>query len=81
MTMQAADVLDLADAVRAIERPGVGARVAHLVGSPIERLVALLPARATALVSAAARKAIHGALNLSLRTLAAQAPLARAAPL
>jgi hypothetical protein len=78
--MHAADVLALSDAVRAIERPGVGARIAHLVGSPIERLVGLLPARATALVSAAARKAIHGALNLSLRTLAVHDPLADAAP-
>ena len=80
MTLQAADVLALTDAVRAIERPGIGARIANMVGSPIERLVGLLPARATALITAAARKAIHGALNLSLRTLATHDPLARGAP-
>jgi hypothetical protein len=80
MPMNDADLHALADAIRAIERPGVGARLANLVGSPIERLVELLPARAAALISAAARKAIHGALNLSLRTLATHGPLAHGAP-
>ena len=80
MTMHAADVHALTDAVRAIERPGVGARIANVVGSPIERLVGMLPARASAMISAAARKAIHGALNLSLRTLSTHRPLARGAP-
>ncbi len=70
MTMQAADLLALTDAVRALERPGVGARLAALVGSPIERLIGLLPKRASGLIAAAARRAIDGALRLSLRTLA-----------
>jgi hypothetical protein len=80
MTMHDADAQALSDAVRAIERPSVGARIASVVGSPIERLVGMLPARATALISAAARKAIHGALNLSLRTLATHDPLTKGAP-
>ena len=80
MTLQAADAQALSDAVRALERPGVGARIANLVGSPIERVVGLLPARATSVISAAARKAIHGALNLSLRTLATHDPIARGTP-
>ncbi|MEP6505159.1 MAG: EcsC family protein [Betaproteobacteria bacterium] len=80
MTMHAADALALTDAVRAIERPSVGARIANVVGSPIERLVGLLPARASSLIAAAARKAIHGALNLSLRTLATHDPLAKGVP-
>ena len=80
MTMHAADVHALHDAVRAIERPGVGARIANVVGSPIERLVGMLPARASAMISAAARKAIHGALSLSLRTLATHDPLAQGVP-
>jgi hypothetical protein len=80
MTMQPADALALSNAVRALERPSVGARIANLVGSPIERLVAMLPARATALISGAARKAIHAALGLSLRTLATHDPLATGTP-
>ena len=80
MTMQAADTLALSDAVRAIERPSVGARIANVVGAPIERLVGMLPARAASVISLAARKAIHGALNLSLRTLATHDPLAQGVP-
>jgi hypothetical protein len=81
MTLHAADTLALADAVRALERPGLGARIGYLVGSPVERLISMLPARASALIGAAARKAIQGALGLSLRTLATHSPLAHAAPL
>ena len=73
MTLHAADTLALADAVRALERPSLGARIANVVGSPVERLVGMLPARASGVISAAARKAIQGALKLSLRTLAAPA--------
>ena len=80
MTLQAADVLALTDAVRAIERPSVGARIASVVGSPIERLVGMLPARAASVISGAARRAVQGALNLSLRTLATHDPLVRGAP-
>ena len=80
MTLQATDVLALTDAVRAIERPSVGARIASVVGSPIERLVGMLPARAASVISGAARKAIQGALKLSLRTLATHDPLVRGAP-
>jgi EcsC protein family len=80
MSMQAADLLALTDAVRALERPGVGARIANLVGSPIERLIGLLPARASGIIAAAARQAIHGALKLSLRTLATQGPTGPGAP-
>jgi len=80
MTLHDADTQALADAVRALERPGLGARIANIVGSPIERLVGMLPARASSLITAAARKAIQGALNLSLRTLATHSPLAHGAP-
>ncbi|HEY9027391.1 MAG TPA: EcsC family protein [Burkholderiaceae bacterium] len=80
MSMHAADVHALSDAIRAIERPGVGARLANLVGSPIERLVGLLPQRASSVISAAARKAIHASLNVSLRTLATNDALAPGAP-
>jgi hypothetical protein len=80
MTMHAADVLALSEAVRAIERPSVGARIASVVGSPIERLIGMLPKRTSSVISAAARKAIHGALMLSLRTLSTGGPLARVGP-
>ena len=80
MTLHAADLLALTDAVRALERPSVGARIASVVGSPIERLIGMLPARASGVIAAAARKAIHGALRLSLRTLATHDAPGRAEP-
>ena len=80
MTMQAADALALAEAVRLIEHPSASARLANLVGSPIEKLIGMLPARASHVIGAAARKAIHGALALSLRTLGAHDPLAATPP-
>jgi len=80
MTMHAADVLALNDAVHALERPSVGARIASVVGSPIERVIGLLPARASSVIAAAARQAIHGALSLSLRTLATDDPFQPLAP-
>lgn len=80
MTMHAADLQALAEAVRLIERPGVGARIARVIGSPIEKAIGLLPARAAAPIAAAARRAIHAALTLSLRTLRTHDPLDGAAP-
>lgn len=80
MTMRDDDAQALAEAVRLLERPSAGARLASLVGSPIEKLVALLPARASSTIAAAARKAILGALRLSLKTLQTHDPLAGQAP-
>jgi hypothetical protein len=72
--MNAADLLVLGDAVRRIERPSLGARIANIVGSPVEKLVAMLPARASETISSAARAAIHGALKVSLKTFAPGEP-------
>jgi len=80
MTITAEDALELAEAMRMLEQPGLGARIANLVGSPIEKLVALLPARASASIASAARKAIHAALGLSLRTLPTRGAGPGAAP-
>ena len=80
MTMDAADTQALIEAVRLIERPSVGARIASVVGAPVEKMIALLPARASSLIATAARQAIHGALKLSLHTLAAHDPRHGAPP-
>jgi len=80
MTMHAADTLALTEAVRLIEKPSVGARIANVVGSPIEKMIGMLPAKASSMIATAARKAIHGALRLSLRTLATHDPLRGGAP-
>jgi hypothetical protein len=78
--MNAADLIALTDAVRCLEHPSVGARIAHVVGAPVEKLVTLLPAKASETIAAAARRAIHGALKLSLKTIASHDPRGGAAP-
>ncbi|MGN6528675.1 MAG: EcsC family protein [Burkholderiaceae bacterium] len=80
MTMRVDDEAALAEAVRLLERPSLGARLAGYVGSPIEKAVGLLPRRASVLVGSAARKAIEAALKLALRTLAASDPRGAAPP-
>src|SRR5690242_17417679 len=68
------DLAELDAALRRLERPSIGARIANVVGSPVEKLIAMLPARAPEAIAAAARQAVHGALKLSLRTLAPHDP-------
>jgi hypothetical protein len=80
MTLDADDTAALTDAVALIERPGIAARLASKAGAPLEKLVALLPARASGLISTAARKAIQAALSLSLRTRATHDPLSGERP-
>jgi hypothetical protein len=72
--IDASDRIALMDAVHCLEHLSAGARVAHLAGAPIEKLVAMLPAKASETISAAARRAIHGALKLSLKTLPVHDP-------
>lgn len=69
---------DLRTAVRLLENPGFGAKVAHFVGGPIEKVIAHLPERATKAIVSAAQKAIQGALKLSLKTLDLRDPKAGA---
>ncbi|WP_292435311.1 EcsC family protein [Methylobacter sp.] len=63
------DVRDLKKAVRLLENPSIGAKIAGIVGISIEKSIALLPNKATQAIDSAAQKAIYGALRLSLRTL------------
>lgn len=63
------DVLDLKKAVRLLQNPSLGAKIADIIGTPIEKAVALLPSKATESIGSAVQKAIHAALRLSLKTL------------
>lgn len=73
------DLSDLRIAVDLLETPGFGAKVARLVGAPIEKTIALLPDRATRIIVSATHKAISAALSLSLKTLG-RPPLGVATP-
>jgi hypothetical protein len=63
------DLNDLETAVKLLENPGIGTKIAAIVGTPIEKAIALLPRKATETIGSAAQKAVYGALKLSLKTL------------
>lgn len=63
------DLRALKAAVKLLENPSLGAKIADIVGTPIEKAIALLPDKATETIGSATQKAIHGALTLSLKTL------------
>ncbi len=68
-TLSPQDLEQLRQAVQKLEYPSFGARVAHLVGTPVEKLIGFLPRRANAVIGFAARKAIGAALRVALTTL------------
>jgi hypothetical protein len=66
------DLDELRRAKRLLERPSFTARVTHLIGSPIEHGLDLLPAGWSGLVSDATRVALMRALDLAVGTLPEQ---------
>lgn len=64
-----ADLADLRTAHHLLEHPGLAARISSLVGTPLERGFAMLPARWNTAITAATRTAIEKALDIALRTL------------
>lgn len=67
--MEEQDKKDLTRAVQLMENPSFPMKVADIVGTPIEKAIALLPAGAQDKIGSFSLKAIHGALKLSLKTM------------
>jgi hypothetical protein len=63
------DLAALHRAVQALEHPGLAARLANMVGKPIELIGHVLPASASQTISAATSKGLHLALDVALRTM------------
>ena len=63
------DLADLAYAKVLLENPSVAARIANAVGTPIERVLKLLPQGASDLIGAATRKSLETALNFAILTM------------
>lgn len=61
--------LELAEARRLLESPGLAVQLANLVGAPIESLMSRLPKSAGRLVDRAARKAVETAFDTARRSL------------
>ena len=62
------DLEDLRRAKRLLETTSLVARLANAVGRPVETLVTMLPANMSAAAAAAAEKALHGALEVAVRS-------------
>jgi len=67
--MREEDLNALRAAVRALEHPGIAARLGEIAGKPIELLGRALPETASKAVAAATTKALNAALAVALRTM------------
>ncbi|MFS4461059.1 EcsC family protein [Bdellovibrio sp. HCB2-146] len=63
------DLRFLQGAKALLEKPRVGARVANLIGTPIEKGIAALPSQVRSTIEAATQKSIQAALNIALNTI------------
>jgi hypothetical protein len=60
---------DLKRAVKLLENPSFGAKLADIVGTPIEKAIALLPNKAQEAIGKATQKAILAALKIATKTM------------
>jgi hypothetical protein len=67
--LSAAHLLELAEARRLLESPGIAVKASNLIGRPIEAGINLLPAGWRDKVADATREALMAALNGALRTM------------
>ena len=65
---------DLSHAVKLLENPSLGAQIADVIGTPIEKAIALLPATANEMIASAAQKAILGSIQLATKTMKSHSP-------
>ncbi|MCC6493581.1 MAG: EcsC family protein [Pirellulales bacterium] len=64
----------LSGAVAQLERPGMAARLAALVGAPVEKLLDRLPAAVQAQINHMTEEALTRALSVAMKTLDGKAP-------
>ena len=69
MPLSAAEIEDLRRAQKLLEHPGLAIKLTNLIGSPIEKGMALLPKRASGLVNDATSKALRAALRIAVLTM------------
>ena len=67
--LSAEDRAALQEAVRALEHPGFAARLASVIGQPVERMGRALPAAAAEAIAAVTAKALNAAMLVALTTL------------
>lgn len=71
------DVEDLKQAHRLLEKPGMAAKLASLLGNPIERLLDRLPEAVSQQIHRATQGALERALQAALKTISLEQPVPR----
>jgi hypothetical protein len=74
MIVSPEDLQELRHAKELLDDPSFAARIANLVGAPLERGFQLLPARWSEVVNQSTRKALERAMQLAVSTLDHRAP-------
>ena len=69
MSLTDTDLADLRQAKLLLENPGLAARITNLIGTPLEKGLAMLPKGAHELIAKASHKALETALSVSLATM------------
>jgi len=69
MPLSAAELRDLRRAKECLEHPSLAVKLTNLIGTPIERGMALLPKRAASLVNKVTAKSLRAALRVALVTM------------
>ena len=69
MSLTDIDLADLRQAKLLLENPGLAARITNLIGTPLEKGLAMLPKGANELIAKASHKALETALGVSLATM------------
>jgi phage FluMu protein gp41 len=67
------DQTELRQAVLLLENPNMGIRIADVIGTPIEKAIALLPDQSLATISDGVRRAIEVALKVAVKTMKSRA--------
>jgi EcsC protein family len=67
--MSSQDLADLGYAKSLLENPSLAARIANVVGAPIEKIIERLPEGVRGIISAATRKSLETALAFAISTM------------
>jgi EcsC protein family len=70
MEFSSEDLADLGYAKSLLEHPGLAARIAHAIGTPVEKLLDLLPENAAEIVRGVTNQALTASLNFAMSTMA-----------
>jgi hypothetical protein len=75
-TLGKRELAELKRAKELLENPGIAAKLSSMLGSPVEKGMKMLPAKAQSMVHEATEKALMKALDVAVKSLAEKRPVA-----